>query len=398
LQYKESTLTNNNVLSSEMKIAYVYDVIYPYVIGGVQKRVWEIAKRLTKKNEVHIYGMKHWDGEAIRVRNGVYLHGVCEPKEVYVDGRRSIGEAIYFASKVLLPLLKENFDIIECQNMPYFPCFSASFSGFIKKTPLVITWYEVWDDYWNDYLGNKIFAFMAKSIERWTSKLPAHTISTSKTTTDKLTRILGVSHTKISTIPLGIDFEEIGGQHGCEGFDILFVGRLIKDKNVAVLIDAVDLVRRIFPTVTCGIIGDGPEKKSLRKISANLSKNVFFLGSRCHRETISYMKSSKIFVFPSTREGFGLAPLEAMASGLPVIGIEHANNASKDYIIHGLNGYKAKNLSAKVIGRYMMKLLSDIELRNELSRNALEFSKSFGWENIVDSTIKVYEAVLNTNR
>ena len=47
-----------------MKIAFVYDAIYPYVKGGVEKRVWELAVRLSRRgHEVHLFGMKFWDGE-----------------------------------------------------------------------------------------------------------------------------------------------------------------------------------------------------------------------------------------------------------------------------------------------------------------------------------------------
>jgi hypothetical protein len=43
-----------------VKIAYVYDVVYPYVVGGVEKRIWEIATRIARKgHEVHIFGMKY---------------------------------------------------------------------------------------------------------------------------------------------------------------------------------------------------------------------------------------------------------------------------------------------------------------------------------------------------
>jgi hypothetical protein len=59
-----------------MKIAVVYDVIYPYVKGGVEKRVWDLAVRLAcRGHEVHLYGMKFWDGEDIINHEGVFLHG-----------------------------------------------------------------------------------------------------------------------------------------------------------------------------------------------------------------------------------------------------------------------------------------------------------------------------------
>ena len=79
-----------------MKIAYVYDAVYPWIKGGAEKRIWEISKRLVKiGHEVHIFGMNYWNGDAVVLKGGVFLHGVCELKELYVDGRRTIKEAIY---------------------------------------------------------------------------------------------------------------------------------------------------------------------------------------------------------------------------------------------------------------------------------------------------------------
>ena len=88
-----------------MKIAHVRDTLYPYAKGGAQKRVWEISKRLANRgHEMHLFGMKYWDGEDIIMRDGVYLHGVCEPQKLFAGGRRSIKEGIFVAWKQLFSL------------------------------------------------------------------------------------------------------------------------------------------------------------------------------------------------------------------------------------------------------------------------------------------------------
>ncbi|MDD1702849.1 MAG: glycosyltransferase family 4 protein, partial [Methanoregula sp.] len=140
---------------NRMKIAFVYDVIYPYVKGGVEKRVWELAVRLKKRgHEVHIFGMKYWDGEDILVRDGVILHGVCPAKPLYSQGRRTIGEAINFSIRLIPHIAQYRFDLIDCQQFPFFSCLSVKSLTLIKKTPLVITWHEVWGNYWYAYLGS----------------------------------------------------------------------------------------------------------------------------------------------------------------------------------------------------------------------------------------------------
>jgi hypothetical protein len=117
-----------------MKIAIVYDVIYPYVKGGVEKRVWELAVRLTHRgHELHLFGMKFWDGDGILIREGVFLHGVCPAQKLYVGGRRTIWQALHFSMRLVSPLLKERFDILDCQQFPYFSSFSAKLISKLKK-------------------------------------------------------------------------------------------------------------------------------------------------------------------------------------------------------------------------------------------------------------------------
>ena len=104
-----------------MKIAYVHDVIYPYVKGGAEKRVWEMARRLADRgHEVHIFTMKYWDGDYVIEREDVHLHAVCPPVDLYVEGRRSIRAAVRFSWK-LLSSLRGDFDIIDAQQFPYLP-------------------------------------------------------------------------------------------------------------------------------------------------------------------------------------------------------------------------------------------------------------------------------------
>ena len=363
-----------------MKIAYVYDAVYPWIKGGVEKRIWEISKRLVKRgHEVHIFGMKYWDGGDVFINDGVFLHGVCEPKELYVEGRRSIKEAVYFARKLLFPLMKEDFDVIDCQAFPYFPCFTAKICSSVKRTPLVITWHEAWDDYWYEYLGKK--GVLGKWIERMAVHLTDKVIAVSERTKKDLERI-GVKK-EVRVIPNGIDFGRIERIKASEKeSDIVFAGRIIKDKNVDVLIKAVELVKREVPDVKCVIIGDGPEKKGLEKLvhELGLENNIAFTGFLDdYDEVISYMKSSKVFVLPSTREGFGIVALEANACGLPVVTVNHKRNAACDFISNE-NGF----ICGLSEGDVAEKILRGMDERENRERKCIESAKGYDWVRVVD--------------
>ncbi|MEA2000234.1 MAG: glycosyltransferase family 4 protein [Euryarchaeota archaeon] len=374
-----------------MKIAYVYDVIYPYVIGGAEKRVWEISKRLAKNgHEVHIFGMKYWDGGAVLMKEGVYLHGVGKPKELYVDGRRSIHFAISFATKLLPSLIKEDYDIIDSQEFSYLPCFSAKICSSVKRVPLIITWYEVWDDYWYEYLGK--LGIFGKVIEKMTTYLTSDMIAISERTKRDLEQI-GVKN-EIKIIPNGIDFEQIERVKASEKeSDVIFAGRLIKEKNVDVLIAAVKLIKKDVPAVKSIIIGDGPEKRKLEQLVCDLGleNNIEFTGFlNDHDDVISYMKSSKVLLLPSTREGFGIVALEANACGLPAITVDHKMNATCDFINNDRNGFICELSEYDVAA----KILMGLEKGKGMEKKCIESAMGYDWARISKLTESIYEEVI----
>ncbi len=379
---------------SIMIIAFVYDAVYPYVKGGVEKRLYEVGRRLVDNgHDVHWFGVKWWEGSDVINHNGITLHGVCPKQKLYTkSGRRTIRESVYFSFRLLVPMMRLKFDVIDCQQFPYFPCFSAKFISLIKREPLIVTWHEFWGDYWYDYLGRK--GIMGKIIERIVCKLSNHVIAVS----DKVRRELrgaGVKEVDIEVVPNGIDMHLIDGTLGAdEGFDILFVGRLIKDKNVDVLLRSLKNVGE-DGEITCGIIGEGPEKNRLIELAVQLGieNRVKFMGFMDrYEDVISYMKSSRIFVSPSTREGFGITVLEAMACGMPVITTNHKRNAASELVRE--NGF-AVELSEKNITDKIVELLGNKELYCTMSKNSVNAVAEYDWLDISERLGKLYETCQN---
>jgi len=174
-----------------MKIALVYDAIYPYIKGGGEKRFHEISKRLVKKgHQVHLYGMKFWEGANVIKQDKIYLHGICKAKKLYTkEGKRSILQAIYFGF-CSLKLIKEDFDVIDCCGFPYFSLFSCKLISLIKRKKLHSTWHEVWGSkYWREYLGRlSVFGYL---VEKLSVLMPNIVISVSQSTARRIKDELG---------------------------------------------------------------------------------------------------------------------------------------------------------------------------------------------------------------
>ena len=344
-------------------------------------------------HEVHIFGMKYWDGEDVIERESVHLHGVCNPMDLYVDGKRSIKTAVRFSSKLLFNF-DGNFDVIDAQQFPYLPCFSAKFHSELRRTPLVITWHEVWGEYWHQYLGIK--GLFGRLVERGTAKLPEKIIPVSERVREDLFA-MGVGADKMKVIPNGVDLQKIDSVEAAEMlYDILYVGRLSEHKRVDLVLSAVSMVKEDIPEIKCAIIGDGPERETLRRLAKELKieENVDFLGFlEREEEVIAGMKSSKIFVLPSTREGFGISVLEANACGLPAVVVNAEKNAAVSLIKDGVNGSLC-DLSARSIALEVENLLKN-DLYKKMADSSKENAKKYEWDEVAKKTERAYEKLVS---
>ena len=320
-----------------MKIAFVYDAVWPWKTGGIQKRVWELSRRLATDHDVHWYGLHYWDGPAVIEPEEVTVHGVGPARDLYVNGRRSIPEALSFAVRLVRPLRRKSFDVIDCQEFPYFPVFASEFGTLGNGAQLCLTWHEVWDDYWFDYLGWK--GIVGKTVERLCSYPPDVHVAVSQRTRRDVHE-LGVDTVKL--LPNAITTAEIeAAQTADRNVDVLFVGRFIAEKNAALLIRAIDELRCSDPDIECLLVGEGPERESIEQRIArrDLQGNIDVVSFReSYEEVLDLMKAADVFVSPSCREGFGITALESLACGTPVVTIAHPQNAVQELVDDGSTG------------------------------------------------------------
>lgn len=370
-----------------MKIAYVYDAVYPWVKGGAERRIYEISRRLAADgHEVHCYGMKWWPGEETIEMEGVQLHGICQPMPLYQNGKRSIAEAAYFAGHLLH--LRSRAEVMDCQNFPYLSCFSARLLTSLKRQNLFITWLEVWGDYWREYMGHMGIA--GQAIEWMASRLTENNIAISERTRADLERLGGRA---VHIVPSGIDWQEIRSiAPSAKQSDVIYLGRLASHKNVDLLIGALGKVKEQLPDVRALIIGDGPEKERLRSQTRalGLEKNVQFLGFvEDYDCVLSLMKSSRAFAMPSTREGFGMAALEANACGLPVVTVRHRMNAVMDLVKEDTGMIcepSEKDLAAAI--------LSALQKSGRMRGRCIEEARRYDWDVISRRVLNVYNETL----
>ena len=375
------------------KIALVYDAIYPYIKGGGEKRFYDIGQRLSKKGyEVHFYGMKFWKGASVIKKEGMYYHALSKEIPLYNNKKRTISQALSFGLSSF-KLLKEDFDIIDCCGFPYFSLFPAKLACILKGKPLYSTWHEVWGKkYWLSYLGKK--GILGYLVEKLASKLPTKIIAISPHTKGKLISQLKVPAKKISVIGIGTDISKIKKiPLSKEASDVIYAGRLLSHKNIDILIKSIFIIKKSNPKIKCIIVGDGPEMSSLKSLasSLNLNKNISFKGFIEKIEDVySLMKSSKVFVLPSTREGFGIVTIEANACGLPVLTVNHPDNGSKDLIIDNKNGLVCP-LTEKALADNINNIINPNKSNNSMKKGCENQAKEYDWNNVINQLEEVYQ-------
>jgi glycosyltransferase involved in cell wall biosynthesis len=333
-------LGTSRVASRAPIVAVVVDVLFPYHLGGREVRYYELTKRLAKNASIHIYTMNWWHGPGIFTDGDVTIHAICRLHPLYAGGRRSLRQGLFFAF-ACLKLVRERFDVLDADHIPYLQILVLRVIASLRRKRFVVTWHEVWGKaYWCQYLGSA--GRVAWFIEWLAMRLPDHIVAASPQTEQRLRAILGNS-ASITTAPNGVDFQAIRAASADEvGTDLVVVGRLIDHKRVDMLLEALAMLRSRGVVLTCRIIGDGPERDALHRQvqELGLSDAVAFRHDvREQKELYALVKAAKAAVFPSEREGFGAAVLEALACGVPVVTTSAPDNLAQDLAARSERGY-----------------------------------------------------------
>ncbi|MBI4053249.1 MAG: glycosyltransferase family 4 protein [Candidatus Diapherotrites archaeon] len=364
-----------------MKIAFVYDLVYPFSVGGNEKRLHCIAQALSEKHEVHVFGMKSWHGNAERMQGKVFLHGVSDaPQNLYSEnGRRKILPSMAFSFRLFFALLRHDFDVLECQSFPFLPLLSCKLACALKRKTLVVYWVEAWQDYWNEYLGAA--GFLGKSLEKFCTRLSPYNLANSAHTKRRLVSLLGLRPEKIRIISPAVCVPE-SFPRPATSFDVVFAGRLIAHKNPGLLIEAIAIASRKAPGISLAMIGSGPEKENVQATAEMLGmqKNIAFFENLPEQLLFSIVANAKVFVLPSEREGFGMSCLEAMHFGVPALTLDSPLNAAKELV--GEKELVCKKDAIDLAGKIVF-LLSHERERKALGQKSAEKSRAFSPRNIL---------------
>ena len=174
--------------------------------------------------------------------------------------------------------------------------------------------------------------------------------------------------------------------------ELITIGNLNPNKGHSFLINVVEQLHQRGLHVTLKIIGadfnNGSYEEGLKKIIANkgLDNYIRFLGNTEKPE--DYLKESGIYVHASIKEGFGIALLEGMASGLPVVTTDGGGNRA--IMEDGKNGFLIKERNVTQFVDQVQLLIKNQELYSQMSSFAKKYSEQFCIEKYVDNLLDFY--------
>jgi glycosyltransferase involved in cell wall biosynthesis len=317
-----------------MRVALIYDAVYPYVAGGVERRNYAIAAATAADHAIALYGLAYWRHDPSRRLPRCKYVAVAPAMPLYsAAGRRSLLEPFVFAVGLVWALLRSDEDVWDVASFPYVSVPVARLLSLVKRRPLVVTWLEYWGDYWYDYLGRA--GIVGKLFEALALRCSPRIVVLSEFTKRRLVAA-GARADRIVVVPNGVDAAGIADVPASpESADIVYVGRLLAHKQVHLLIEAMRLLRERRPNTTLLIIGDGPERPALERLAATLALGaaVRFAGQlQTSAEVYARLKASRVLALPSKREGFGTVVLEAWACGIPVVVCAEPESAAGELV------------------------------------------------------------------
>ena len=225
-------------------------------------------------------------------------------------------------------------------------------------------------------------------------------VTTSAWAKGELVELLDIPPEKVHVVPNGCEHhrffpavepacQEVLARIGIKTPFLAYVGGFTRRKNVANLLTAWKQVLARFPGISLALIG--PAAPLHKLAAASGAPNVIVTGYMDHVTMPGVLKASLGLVFPSVYEGFGLPPLEAMALGIPVVGV----NATAVAEVTARHAILAPDGSPEALEAAMLELLSDPQAAiAKHQQTGIARAKEFSWYMHAKQVLEVYQQVL----
>ena len=380
----------------------------PRIVGGLGTHVHKLAVNLARQGvNIHVITKDVMGEPDYEFTEGVHVYRVpLYPPEIPQD--EWVPWTLQFNVALLeraIPIINERIGKVQVIHAHDWLVAHAGIAlKHAYRIPLVATIHATEYGRHQGHLPGPMQRIIHQ-VDWWLTFESSRTICCSNYMRDEVVRIFELPEDKVDVVPNGIEFEDFSGERRAgrlrkkyvepDRHMVLFVGRLVYEKGVQTVIEAMPEVLKQVPDVRFLVTGTGPHARSLKALAeeSGLEEKVKFLGFVDTANLIRLYKCADLTVVPSLYEPFGMVVLEAMVAGSPVIVAD--TGGLKEIVVHEETGLKFTPGCPNSLADAMIRVLTDRELARRLTSDARAYiGERYNWSRIAQSTVEVYrEAV-----
>jgi glycosyltransferase involved in cell wall biosynthesis len=381
-----------------MRIGLIADRSGPFYKGGVEERIWNFARHLSRRHEVRVFTTLA--EPEVRVEDVTFIRVAPPLNQGYGAQVRSRSHEFIFGLLLAIEWLHGwDPDVVLVEALPYLHLLGLRRRARTGGFRYVLTVDEAWNEY--GFLGTR-FRTPADGLISLLLRIGVHdadeVVSVSRTTAWSLEQNYNAKG--VTVVPNGInlaDYHELQPGYAARPheFDVVSVGRLEPIKRPEDLIRALAIMKdRFHWSGKAAIVGSGTLMNRLRDLSEklSLSQQVEMLGFVSEKRRRDLLSRSRVFVLCSEREGFSISTLEALAAGVPAIVAKPAYLevfGVSDIVSEGFNGVYYPVGDTKALAETLWSLLGDEPTLSRMSIAATAFALQYDWKVVTESLEKV---------
>jgi len=377
----------------------------PRVVGGISSHVYDLSRALTRRGiDVHVVTCDFPDTSDYEEEGGVHVYrfdSYSIPAYDFLSWVFSMNKGMLQRATDVMDANDGRIDLIHAHD---WLVAQAAFELKDRyEKPLVSTIHSTEAGRRGGIRSD--YERTINEVERQLVHQSWRVLCCSNYMADQVSKTFDVDRNKVKVIRNGVDtsrfdvkinYELVKQRYALpEEKLVLFVGRLVYEKGVHVLIGAVPKVLATYPNAKFVIVGEGGMKESLLGETWNfgVSHKVFFTGFVDRKTLITLYKVSDVAVFPSLYEPFGITALEAMAAQVPVVASDVGGLS--EIVEHDKTGVKVYSNNSDSLAWGIIKVLTDPKYADSLRRSAYrKIVDEYNWNKISNEVIDVYRQTL----
>jgi glycosyltransferase involved in cell wall biosynthesis len=382
-----------------MKVLLVND--YKPIIGGTEIHVYELKKILEQRGHTVVFFSSDVTKEEYLIESST--------KNVKQYLKNIFNIRSYNKSRKIVSYFKP--DIIHLHNIFYE--LSPSFLLTLKKYPVIMTVHDsslyssvgIQEERTGKKCKNIIcrgctncigikgtfYEIVKRNIHKYMLKNVSYYIGNSNYINNIIENLKIGKTIRIKYTAKLFNYSKITNNN-----NLLYVGRITKEKGIEYVILAMPLILQKFPNIKLTIVGNGEYKEHLQKLvkDSELENNIFFEESVAHDLVQKYYDNATIALVPSIwQEPFGMAGVEAMSVGRPVVASRVGG--IPEWLEDGKTGYLVDPGNSEQIAEKVITLLSNKKLLQQMGTNARKKAEGYSLDTYVDSLERIYESLIS---